>query len=59
MVVVVSYGPLVGCGCFLEVSRWLLGWLLLFPEGFWMLVVGHNGNVHQLFFSKIKFYIKM
>ena len=31
---------------FLEASRWLLGWLLLFLGGMWMLVAGHNRNVH-------------
>ena len=46
MVIVVSYGPLAGRSCFLEASRWLLGWLFLFPGGFWLLVVRHNGNAH-------------
>ena len=45
-VVAISYGPLGGSGCFLEASRRLLGWWLLLPGGFRMLVVGHKGNVH-------------
>ena len=46
MMVGISYGPLVGYGCFLEACRWLLGWLLIYPRGPCMLVDGHNRNVH-------------
>ena len=42
MLVVISQGPLGGCGCFLEAS----GWLLLLPGGIRMRDVGHSENVH-------------